>query len=246
MQPAQQRFEAGHVEHVAQALPVGLEDDREVRVAPGDLEQVLGLQPLLPQRRAAAGVGARDQQRPRRVLAEARAEQRRAAQLGRDRLLDLLGLEQHELGRGRQRLGFVGVEVGEVKDDPVVGPDRVGLQAEALADAARTGRGPRPRGRARRRGEHAQPPVADLVAEALDDDRALARQHARGRLLLAQVGEQVARGALVEVVVALERAGVLLDGPARERADRLAQLLRAADRVALPERHRPGRRRGRA
>ena len=89
--------------------------------------------------------------------------------------------------------------------------------------------------------QHAQAPVADLVAEALEHDRALARQHARGRLLLAQVGEQVARGALVEVVVALERLGVLLDRPARERADRLAELLRAPDRVALPERHRAGR-----
>ena len=42
------------------------------------------------------------------------------------------------------------------------------------------------------RRQHAQPPVADLVAEALDDDRAVARDHARGRLLLAQVVEQVA------------------------------------------------------
>src|SRR5205807_8302887 len=49
----------------------------------------------------------------------------------------------------------------------------------------------------------------------------------------------------VEVVVALEHVGVLLDRPARERADRLAQLLRAPERVALPERHRPGRARRR-
>ena len=53
-----------------------------------------------------------------------------------------------------------------------------------------------------RTGEHAQAPVADLVAEALDHDRAVARDDARGVLLLAQVVEQVARGALIEVVVA--------------------------------------------
>jgi hypothetical protein len=35
--------------------------------------------------------------------------------------------------------------------------------------------------------EDAEPPVADLVAEALEHDRALGGQHARGRLLLAQV-----------------------------------------------------------
>ena len=101
VQPAQQPLQAGHVEHVAQALAVGLEHDREVGVAPGDLEQALGLQPLLPQRRAPAGVGARDQQRAAGVLAKARAEQRRAAELGGDRLLDLLGLEQHAARRPR-------------------------------------------------------------------------------------------------------------------------------------------------
>jgi hypothetical protein len=45
------------------------------------------------------------------------------------------------------------------------------------------------------RREHAQPPVADLVAEALDHDRAVARDHAGRGLLLAEVVEQVARRA---------------------------------------------------
>ena len=121
VQVAQQRFEARHVEDVRQALPVGLEHDREVGVAAGHLEQALGLQPLLPQGRAPSGVGAGNEQRARGVLAEARTEQRRAAQLGGQRRIDLLGLEQHELGSRGKRLGFVCVEVGEVKDDPVVG-----------------------------------------------------------------------------------------------------------------------------
>ena len=86
--------------------------------------------------------------------------------------------------------------------------------------------------------EDAQPPVADLVAEALDDDRAVARHDAGGVLLLAQEGEQVLGGQVVEVVAVLERGGVLLDRPAGERADRLAELARAADAVAAPERHR--------
>ena len=41
--------------------------------------------------------------------------------------------------------------------------------------------------------QDAQPPVADLVAEALDDDRPVRRHHARGLLLLAQELDQVAR-----------------------------------------------------
>ena len=93
--------------------------------------------------------------------------------------------------------------------------------------------------------QHAQAPVADLVAEALDDDRAVARQDARRGLLLEQEVEQVLRRERVEVVVGLQRRGVLLDGPAAERADRLAELLRAADAVALPERHRARRARRR-
>ena len=135
VQPAQQLLQPGHVEHVAQALAVGLEHDREVGVAARDLEQVLRLQALLPQRRASAGVGARDQQRARGVLAKARAEQRRAAELGRDRSSTSLGLEHDQLGGRGQRLGVVGVEVGQVQHDAVVGPDRVGLDADALADA---------------------------------------------------------------------------------------------------------------
>ena len=107
MQLAQQVLQAGHVEHVAQALAVGLEHDRELRVALGDLEQRLRLQPLLPQRRALARVGARDQQRAAGVLAEARAEQRRAAELADDAVLELVGVDQHEVGAraARRRRG---------------------------------------------------------------------------------------------------------------------------------------------
>ena len=43
VQAAQQRLEAGQVEHVAQALAVGLEHDRELAVALGHLEQRLRL-----------------------------------------------------------------------------------------------------------------------------------------------------------------------------------------------------------
>jgi hypothetical protein len=66
----------GQVEHVAQALPVRLEDDGEVAVALGDLEQGLRLQPLLPQRGALARIRAGDEQGAGGVLAEASAEER--------------------------------------------------------------------------------------------------------------------------------------------------------------------------
>ena len=125
------------------------------------------------------------------------------------RVLELVGLDQHEV-RARRLVG-----VGEVDDDPVVGPDRVGLQAELVADARAERQAPRGVDAPAVGREHAQPPVADLVAEALDDDRAVARHDARGLLLLAQEVEEVARGERVEVVVALEHLGGLVDGPAR-------------------------------
>src|SRR3954447_8407620 len=96
------------------------------------------------------------------------------------------------------------------------------------------------------RRQDAQPPVADLVAEALDDDRAVARDDPCGLLLLAQEVEQVLGGERIEVVVALEHLGGLIDGPAGELADLFAELLRPPDAVALPERNRArvaGRRR---
>ena len=119
VQRGQQLDQSRDVEHVAQALSVGLENDREFPVFLRDFKERLRLQPLLPQRRAPAGPRARDQQRAGRVLAEARAEQRARGQLGDDGVLDLVRLEHDQVG-ARRVLG-----VGQVDDDPVVGPDRV-------------------------------------------------------------------------------------------------------------------------
>ncbi len=76
LQPAQDLLERGEVEHVLQALPVGLEHDREGAVAAGDLQEALRLEPLLPERRPLARPPPRDEQGARGVLAEACAEER--------------------------------------------------------------------------------------------------------------------------------------------------------------------------
>ena len=227
---AQQLDQRRQVEHVAQALAVGLEDHREAGEVLGDLEQALRLQALLPQRRALARVGARDQQAPGGVLAEAGAEQGRAAELAHDQVLDLVGLEQHQVGVGRL------VRVGQVDDDPVVRPDRVGLEVELVADPGREREPPR-RVHAPAEGrQHAQAPVADLVAEPLHH-QGLVRGHDPGRrLLLAQVGDQVLGRAAVEVVLVRELLGALRDRLAGEGADRPAELRRAPDPVARARR----------
>jgi hypothetical protein len=82
-------------------------------------------------------------------------------------VLDVLGVQQHEVGAR----GLVGV--GEVDDDPVVGPDRVGLQPGLVADLRAERQRPGGVHAPAERREHAETPVADLVAEALDDDRAV-------------------------------------------------------------------------
>ena len=131
-------------------------------------------------------------------------------------------------------------------DDPVVRPDRVRLEPELVADLGPERQSPGGVDATAEGREHAQPPVADLVAEALDDDRPVRRHHAGGRLLFAQVFDEVARRAGVEVVLGLESLGGLIDRPARERPDRLTELARASHPISLPEGHRArqARRRG--
>src|SRR3954452_15983017 len=86
--------------------------------------------------------------------------------------------------------------------------------------------------------EDAEAPVADLVAEALDHDRLIRRQHTRGLALLAQEGDQVARRLLVEVRRGSQLFRLAVHRPTRELAYGAAKLDRTANLVALPERHR--------
>ena len=67
----------------------------------------------------------------RRVLAEARAEERRPAHLGDDELLDLVRVDEQLVGR-RRRVG-----VRQVERDAVVRPDRLRLEPERRRAAAR-------------------------------------------------------------------------------------------------------------
>ena len=92
--------------------------------------------------------------------------------------------------------------------------------------------------------EDAQPPVADLVAEALHDDRAIGRDGARRGRLLVQERDEVPGGVLVEVMRLLESCESLRlrlrDQLPRRLTDRLAELERTADPLPLPEGHGSG------
>ena len=123
-------------------------------------------------------------------------------------------------------------------DDAVVGPDRVGLQVVLVADPGRERQAPGSVHTPAPGREHAQAPVADLVPEALHDHGLVGGHHAGGSLLLAQIRDQVLGRAAVQVVLGRQLLRVGAHGLAGEGADRLAQLRRPADAVALPERHR--------
>jgi hypothetical protein len=93
------------------------------------------------------------------------------------------------------------------------------------------------------RRQQAHAPVAELVAEALDHDRAVVGEHAGGGHLLLEVGDEVAGRPGVEVVLGAQPrhlgVTVLLRAStdlALEGADRPAELRGAAGTVAVPER----------
>src|SRR5262249_20487894 len=92
--------------------------------------------------------------------------------------------------------------------------------------------------------QDADAPVADLVPEPLDDDRAIGGDDSRDRFLLAEEREEVPGGARVEPVLVLDPSSRVR---VRERgqltgglADLLPELGGAPDALALPERGDPG------
>lgn len=232
------------VEHVRQALAVCLHQDRERAVAAGDRQQAGRPLALLPERRPLPGTPAGQQKRPRRVLPEPRREQRRRADLGHDQVFDLVGLGKE------QGLDPVEVALGQADRDPVVGPDGLHLGPEVLGQPRFERERPRRVNPRSERRQEAQPPVTQLVAEALHDHPPIGRQRTRRLSLVLQVGHQVLRRKRVEVV-ALAQPGqhrrpsahttpqVGLD-LAHEFAERAPELDRPADGIAMPERQLAG------
>jgi hypothetical protein len=234
---AQELAQRRHVEDVEQALAVGLQDDREGRELARHRHQALGAQPLRPQRRARAGAAARQEQRPAGVLAKVAGEQRRARQLRQHRLLHRVGIrDQHRLVRQL-------VTVGHPHRDAIVAPQRLHREASQPAEPLLQRQRPGGVHPAAERGQDAHPPVAQLVAEALDDHGAIARHHAGGGALLGHVLLQVVRRQRIEPVLLAQpalgaRRRLRVELP-HEGAQRAPELDRAARPLAAPERHLP-------
>ena len=89
---APKRFdERRHVEHVAEALAIGLEQHRERSEPRRHGKKIRRALSLLPQRAAAAWPPLRQKQRPRRRFPELRGKERGAAKLTNHERLDLVG-----------------------------------------------------------------------------------------------------------------------------------------------------------
>ena len=236
-QVAQHLGEGRDVEHVVEALAGGFEEDRERRVLAGHRQQVGGALALLPERRPLVGAALRQQQRSRGALAEAAGEHRRGWQLRDDELLDLVGVDEEVV------VGELVDRLGEADDDPVVAPHQLDRHPPLLAEAVLQGHRPRGVHLGAERRQHADAPVADLVAEPLHHDGAVVGHDTGGLGLLVEVGDEVGGRPIIEPAVAQALHGIRrADGTelTDERPDRSAQLQRSARPVAVPERHLAG------
>ncbi len=98
-----------------------------------------------------------------RVLAEPAREQGRRRQPTDDQVLDLVRVgEEQSLDAVERR-----VALGKPDGDPVVGPDRLDLEAQPLADPRLERQRPWRVDPAPERRQETEPPVPQLVAEAL-------------------------------------------------------------------------------
>ena len=182
------------IENFADAFAIGFEQHGEARKARGHGQQVGGALALLPERSADAGPAARKQQRAGGGFAEFGGEERGAAELAQDEVLQLGGRGQEPVGFQRF-LGF-----GEADDEAVVAPHGLDFDAALGAQLRGDGHAPGRMHAAAERGEHADAKVAEFVAAALDDDVAIAGHAAGGGGLVFEIAQQVLGGIGVEAV----------------------------------------------
>jgi len=200
------------------------------------LQEVARALPLCPERTAAAGMAARQEQRPRSVLAEARGEQGGGAERLDHQILDFVRAGKEQLDF-RRRVGFRHAE-----HHAVVRPHRLHLEPAILLETAHHGRGPRGMNPSAEWGQHAHAPVSHLVQVTLDDHRLIAGNLARGVGLVVQVLDEVRRRAFVEPVPLQPRQRLGFRGAgqlARQASDVHPELQGAAGSIAVPEGHLP-------
>ena len=191
---------------VAQAFAHGLHHHRELRVRPGDVQQLGGTLSLLPQGLAFAGVTPRQQQGPGGTLAEPSGEQCGGAHRIGDLVDHRGGVHGAAAACVLNTAGTTGEQfhtrrvlgVRQAQDDTVVPGHRhrvdTGVPRQGRPDRQR----PRCIDRASPRGVHDHPPVADLVVETFDEDGALIGHDLGGLPLFGVEGVEVGSRVVVE------------------------------------------------
>ncbi len=228
---------------VLEALPHGLQHHGEALVLRRDAEQLRRPLPLLPQGSAPSRISSREQERPGRALAEPGREQRRPADLRGDQRLHLVRIEDDVLGADRHLPALVVECVRQPQHDPVVGVGDLRVHPAPFAQPGGHGECPRRVDLGAERGVHDHAPVAQLVAEPLQQHRPVARHVPSGLTLFVHVGHQVRGRPLVEtgVLGTSKRLGTLRRGQKTQQPpQRPAQLQRPALGVTSPERHARG------
>ena len=230
--------EPGQVEVVVEALAEGLEHDREVGELPGDLEQVLGAEPLEPERRPLRRVGAGHQQGPARRSGgtAGRTAPSRAAPRGS-------GPRPASPVRPSNRSSGGSSMFGQAEQEAVVAVQAGGGHAEPLAEPRRAGRASAPRCSLPPNGVSTARPSSPAGSRNVSirivrsSGTAPASRCWRPRncasIRAAAGSSRHSRSSQGSSSGIVQPAGDL----AAERADRLAQLGRARRRLAAPERH---------
>src|SRR5205823_14246635 len=124
----QERSQRRKVEVVAHVLAPGLGKDWKVRILPRDLQQAGAAHALLPERGALAWPSLRQQQRARRILPKTGREERRGGKLRGHQRLNLFGIEDQIVERGRS------LYLRQMHRDAVVRPQRTRIHSEGLLE----------------------------------------------------------------------------------------------------------------
>ena len=173
-------------------------------------------------------------QRPGRALPEPGGEQRRPADFGGDQRLDLLGFEHEQV---RTRWSVFGIR--QPHHDAVITGCWFLIDPVPLEQSAPHRQGERTVHLQPVRRVQDHPPVAEFVAESLDQQGGVAGHDVGGRALVVDQRAQIGDGELVEADfrAALSEGVMVQTGDlAGELSDGLAQLRRAAGFVTAPER----------
>ena len=190
---------------------------------------------MLPQRRALTRSATREEQSASGTLAEASRKQRRLWQRRNDDVVHFGRIEDDVVDR--QLLH----RLGKSNDDAVVAPHRVDGNLESRTQAMLDRHRPRGVHRSTERAVNAHSPIAEVVTEPFDDDRAITRHRTRRFGLLCEILHDVACGEIVESMssdqLVVRAHSVAFTNGANEFAECAAELERSAGAVTVPERH---------